>query len=100
LLSDEAAEQLKQPIIALPLPYGMVLVLRDMEELTTEEVAQILKLREGTVRMRLLRARLFLRQQLDRMGERPRQDSGNTRGCRRIRHALRLHGRRGQRRHE
>ena len=69
LLTDEAAEQLKQAIIALPLHYRMVLVLRDMEELSTEEVAQVLKLREGTVRMRLHRARLFLRQQLSRPEE-------------------------------
>jgi RNA polymerase sigma-70 factor, ECF subfamily len=69
LLTDEAAEQLKQAIIALPLHYRMVLVLSDMEELTTEEVAQVLKLREGTVRMRLHRARLFLRQQLSRPEE-------------------------------
>jgi len=64
LLSSEDAEQLKQAIMTVPLHYRMVLVLHDMEELSTEEVAQILRLREGTVRVRLHRARLFLRRQL------------------------------------
>jgi len=66
LLSEEDAEQLKQAIMAVPILYRMVLVLHDMEELSTREVAQIMSLREGTVRMRLHRARLFLRQQLAR----------------------------------
>jgi RNA polymerase sigma-70 factor (ECF subfamily) len=65
LLTDEGAEQLKQAIMAVPPHYRMVLVLHDMEELGTEEVAQILGVREGTVRVRLHRARVFLRQQLE-----------------------------------
>ena len=65
LLSEEDAEQLKQAIMAIPLHYRMVLVLHDMEELSTEEVAQILKLREGTVRQRLHRGRLLIRRQLE-----------------------------------
>jgi RNA polymerase sigma-70 factor (ECF subfamily) len=39
----------------------MVLVLHDVEELNTGEVAQIMGLREGTVRVRLHRARLMVR---------------------------------------
>jgi RNA polymerase sigma-70 factor, ECF subfamily len=64
LLSNEGSEQLKQAIMAVPLPHRMVLVLHDMEELSTQEVAQILSLREGTVRMRLHRVRLLLRRRL------------------------------------
>jgi RNA polymerase sigma-70 factor (ECF subfamily) len=40
------------------------LVLRDMEGLTDEEVAEITGLRSGTVRVRLHRARLFVRKEL------------------------------------
>jgi RNA polymerase sigma-70 factor, ECF subfamily len=40
------------------------LVLRDMEGLTDEEVAEITGLRPGTVRVRLHRARLFVRKEL------------------------------------
>jgi len=69
LLSEEDTAQLKQAIMAIPLHYRMVLVLHDMEELSTEEVAQILKLREGTVRVRLHRARLLLRRQLEKPEE-------------------------------
>jgi RNA polymerase sigma-70 factor (ECF subfamily) len=69
LLNSEAAEQLRQAILQVPPQYRMVLVLHDMEDLTTTEVAQIMGLREGTVRVRLHRARLFVRQQLAKMSK-------------------------------
>ncbi len=55
----------------------MVLVLHDMEELSTAEVAKIMDLREGTVRVRLHRARLFVRQHLAQLAK-ARRDSGLT----------------------
>jgi len=48
---------LKRCIDALPLEFREVLVLRDMQELSYDEVAVALKLREGTVKSRLFRAR-------------------------------------------
>ena len=63
-LNNETAEHLKQAVLSLPPQYRVVLVLHDMEELSTSEVAQILGIREGTVRVRLHRARLFVRQNL------------------------------------
>lgn len=48
---------LKQCIDALPPEFHEVLVLRDMQEMTYDEVAGALKLREGTVKSRLFRAR-------------------------------------------
>ena len=60
----ESAEHLKRAIAAIPPAYRMVLVLHDMEELSTAEVAQITGLREGTVRVRLHRARLLVRRYL------------------------------------
>jgi RNA polymerase sigma-70 factor, ECF subfamily len=65
LLSDESAGQLKQAILEVPPNDRMVLVLHDLEELSTKEVAQIMSLREGTVRVRLHRARLLVRRQLE-----------------------------------
>ena len=59
-LNHETAEHLQQAIFALPPAYRMVLVLHDMEELPTSEVAQVLGIRDGTVRVRLHRARLFV----------------------------------------
>jgi RNA polymerase sigma-70 factor (ECF subfamily) len=69
LLNSEAAEQLKQAILNVPPLYRMVLVLHDMEELSTAEVARITDLREGTVRVRLHRARLMVRRELTRLSQ-------------------------------
>lgn len=72
LLRRENREQLARSVLALPPLYRLVLVLHDMEGLSTDEIAQVLNLREGTVRVRLHRARLFLRNQLARAGGRAR----------------------------
>jgi len=66
LLDGEKDRLLQQAVLALPAPYRMVLVLHDMEELTAEQVAQVLGLKPGTVRVRLHRARLALRKQMSR----------------------------------
>ncbi|MGB9073755.1 MAG: sigma-70 family RNA polymerase sigma factor [Terriglobales bacterium] len=63
-IRSEEAARLRQAIQRLPPPYRIVLVLRDMEGLTDEEVAEITGLRSGTVRVRLHRARLFVRKEL------------------------------------
>ncbi len=63
-LNRESGEHLSQAILQVPPAYRMVLVLHDMEELSTAEVAQITGLREGTVRVRLHRARLLVRRYL------------------------------------
>ena len=68
-LNNETAEHLKQAVLSLPPQYREVLVLHDMEDLSTSEVAQVLGIREGTVRVRLHRARLFVRQRLSRLGD-------------------------------
>jgi RNA polymerase sigma-70 factor (ECF subfamily) len=64
LLRRERSEQLRKAILKLPPGFRLILVLHDMEELSTEEVARVTGLREGTVRVRLHRARLFLRNEL------------------------------------
>jgi RNA polymerase sigma-70 factor (ECF subfamily) len=51
-------------VLRIPPQYRLILVLHDMEDLDTREVAQITGLREGTVRVRLHRARLFVRREL------------------------------------
>ena len=61
---SEKASRLREAIQRLPAQYRMVLVLRDMEGLTDDEVAEITGLRPGTVRVRLHRARLFVRKEL------------------------------------
>jgi RNA polymerase sigma-70 factor (ECF subfamily) len=66
LLHAEQHYLLHQAILRIPAPLRIVLVLHDMEELTTEQVAQILDLRQGTVRIRLHRARLSVRKKMSR----------------------------------
>ena len=74
-IRSEEAGRLRDAIQQLPPQYRIVLVLRDMEGLTDEEVAEITGLRSGTVRVRLHRARLFVRKELMK-GLKPR--SGRT----------------------
>ncbi len=64
LLQAEQHRLLHQAILRIPAPLRIVLVLHDMEELTTEQVAQILELQQGTVRIRLHRARLSVRKEM------------------------------------
>lgn len=63
-IRSQEAGRLRDAIQRLPPQYRIVLVLRDMEGLTDEEVAEITGLRSGTVRVRLHRARLFVRKEL------------------------------------
>jgi len=65
-IRSQEAGRLRDAIQRLPPQYRIVLVLRDMEGLTDEEVAEITGLRSGTVRVRLHRARLFVRKELMR----------------------------------
>jgi RNA polymerase sigma-70 factor (ECF subfamily) len=77
-IRSEEAGRLRKAIQRLPPQYRIVLVLRDMEGLTDEEVAEITGLRSGTVRVRLHRARLFVRKELMK-GLKPR--SGRAAGA-------------------
>ena len=66
LLQGEFRDHLEKAILALPKPYRLVLILRDMEQLDTREVAEVMRISEGTAKMRLHRARVFVRNELDR----------------------------------
>lgn len=69
VLQSEASERLHRAILKIPPQYRFVLVLHDMEGLNTAEVAKVTGLRVGTVRVRLHRARLFVRKELARLGK-------------------------------
>jgi len=64
LLNEELGQTLKQAIVEVPEKYRVVLVLRDIEGFSTEESAQILNLTPANIKVRLHRARLFLREKL------------------------------------
>jgi RNA polymerase sigma-70 factor (ECF subfamily) len=57
---------LHQAIAALPEDRRLVVVLRDVEGLSYEEIAQALDLEQGTVRSRLHRARLELKERMEK----------------------------------
>jgi RNA polymerase sigma-70 factor (ECF subfamily) len=64
VMNKELRVQLDRAVVKLPEEYRTVFTLRDVEELSTEETARILKLSEAAVKSRLHRARAFLREQL------------------------------------
>jgi len=66
LLRQEAREIVKQGIEALPADYRAVLVLRDIEGLSNQEASEALGLSVLAVKARLHRARLVLRERLER----------------------------------
>jgi RNA polymerase sigma-70 factor, ECF subfamily len=61
----EMKEALDQAIRELPESYRPVILLRDVEELSTMETAEILDLSEDVVKTRLHRGRLLLRNKLN-----------------------------------
>jgi RNA polymerase sigma-70 factor (ECF subfamily) len=65
-IRSQQAARLREAVQKLPPQYRIVLVLRDMEGLTDDEVAEITGVRAGTVRVRLHRARLFVRKEVMR----------------------------------
>jgi len=67
LQQQEEAKQLMQAMDALSEEHRAILVLREMEELDYEAIGEILDLPIGTVRSRLHRARLQLKEQLEKL---------------------------------
>ncbi len=63
-LRRENAKRLREAVRKLPPDYRLILVLHDMEELSDADIAEITGLRAGTIRVRLHRARLFVRKEL------------------------------------
>ena len=64
LLNEELSSVINNTIQALPKKYRVVIVLRDIEGFSTAETAQILNLSPSNVKVRLHRARLYLRDKL------------------------------------
>ena len=81
LMRRENAKRLREAIQKLPPDYRLVLVLHDMEELSDSEISEITGLRAGTIRVRLHRARLFVRKELARhAASHPRRAPEKTSG--------------------
>ena len=65
MLRSELRAIIHGAIEELPEMYRAVILLRDIEELTTDEAAQVLEVSQEVVKTRLHRARLAVRQKLD-----------------------------------
>ena len=66
----EIEDILRDAAQKLPATYRTVFLLRDVEDLSTAETASVLNLSEGTVKARLFRARLMLREELSKVFKR------------------------------
>ena len=78
MLSAEGKQALDHAIQNLPENLRMVFLLRDIQELSIKDTAETLGLTESNVKVRLLRARLSLREQLSvYYGERINQEKIN-----------------------
>lgn len=73
-------QRLREAVRRLPPHYRIVLVLHDMEGFTDEEAAEITGLRPGTIRVRLHRARLFVRKELAKINGRRNMEGADKSG--------------------
>ena len=64
LEQGERQQCVRQALASLSQPYRTVVVLREIEELSYEEIAQVLGISEGTVKSRLVRGRELLKRKL------------------------------------
>ncbi len=77
LLSEEGLQKIEEAIDALPIMYRTVLMLRDVEGFSIEEVSEITDSSVPAVKSRLHRARNFVREALNSYyGERIDHDRG------------------------
>lgn len=77
LMSEEVRAYLRQAVDGLPPSMRAVFLLREIEELSTMETAQVLNISDAAVKTRLSRARLQLREKLSSyFGERLKEGSG------------------------
>lgn len=79
-LRAELREVLREAVASLPESYRPVLLLRDVEELSTAETADVLGLSEDVIKQRLHRARVMLREKLTRrvFGKQPVEAAPNA----------------------
>jgi RNA polymerase sigma-70 factor (ECF subfamily) len=80
VLKAELAAVVEAAIADLPAKYRIVLVLRDIEQFSTDEVARILGLRPEAVKSRLHRARLWVRHRLVTYWHAQRSSGGEISG--------------------
>ncbi len=63
---EELKSRVEEELRALPEPYRTTVILRDIEDLSYEQIADVMKTSLGTVKSRLVRGRDALRKRLER----------------------------------
>ncbi|GBD39360.1 ECF RNA polymerase sigma factor SigE [bacterium HR37] len=66
LFEKEKKQIVQRALLELPLDYRLILVLRDMEGLSTREVSEVMGISESNAKVKLHRARLYLRDKLSK----------------------------------
>ncbi len=68
ILNEELKKYVRKYVDSLPDKLRVVIILREVEDLSYEEISKILKIPVGTVRSRLFNARQFIKQRLINQG--------------------------------
>jgi hypothetical protein len=66
ILREEARGAVTEALRTMPVPFRMAFILKDLGEFSMSEVAEILGIKEATVKTRVYRGRLHLAKQLKR----------------------------------
>jgi len=73
--SEEIRERVEMGLKDVPEPYRTTVILRDIEEFSYEEIAEVLQVSLGTVKSRLMRGREALKKRLSAYVEQSRKDA-------------------------
>jgi RNA polymerase sigma-70 factor (ECF subfamily) len=75
-MQEELRARVEEELRQVPEPYRTTVILRDIEELSYEEVAEVMQTTLGTVKSRLMRGRQALRKRLERYAREAGSDLG------------------------
>ena len=70
-LSHNFEKNVQKALLALPDDFKTIIILRDIQELSYDEISKIVELPLGTVKSRINRGRVKLQQLLNKKGENP-----------------------------